>query len=618
MTSVLSHPLVLPIIFPVLAGILCLLLPKKVSGVWAILCSIITLGLIWPVFKSGQQTLDYGGWLSLKNDMLSGFVLLGIGVFGVVVSLYSLGYMKGKERLREYYTCLLWTLGVSLGAVLANDFLVLLSCWGFLGLTLYLMIGINGPDAAQAAKKTFLIIGGTDCLLIIGIAVVWLLNGSTSMDAQPLLFDRTLTGIAFLLILSAAFAKAGAMPFHTWVPECGDKAPVSVTAFLPASLDKLLGIYFLTRVALDIFEMNRAMLMLLQVIGAGTILFAVMMALVQHDMKRLLSYHAVSQVGYMVLGIGTGTAIGIAGGLFHMLNNALYKSCLFLCAGNIEQKAGTTDLDSLGGIAKKMPITFYSFLIAALAISGIPPFNGFASKWMVYQGVIEVGKSGGSVWVLWLAAAMLGSALTLASFVKVLHAAFLKKPSPQNQKKDIREVGLVMWVPMVVLALVCILFGVFAYRLPLTHLILPAVKLPAAFTGVWWSGPATAMLIVGLLVGALIYFITVAKKVRECETYVGGELMDKVYISGTNPGSDRNVEVTGVDFYKTVQDIPLLRFIYWLAKKKVFDLYEVGAGVVFYFVKALRKAHNGLLPLYLSYFIVGFIAVVALLMGGIG
>src|SRR4030042_5389712 len=120
-----------------------------------------------------------------------------------------------------------------------------------------------------------------------------------------------------------------------------------------------------------------------------------MMSLIQHDLKRLLGYHAVSQVGYMVLGIGTGNPIGIAGGLFHMLNHAIYKSCLFLSGGSVEKKAGTTELDKLGGFAKIMPITFVTFVIASLAISGVPPFNGFASKWMIYQGIIEIGKNGG-------------------------------------------------------------------------------------------------------------------------------------------------------------------------------------------------------------------------------
>lgn len=175
--------------------------------------------------------------------------------------------------------------------------------------------------------------------------------------------------------------------------------------------------------------MNQAMNTVLMITGSITIVAAVMMALIQHDLKKLLGYHAVSQVGYMVLGIGTGNPLGIAGGLFHMVNNAIYKSCLFLSGGAVEKRTGTTNLEKLGGFAKIMPISFVTFLIASLAISGVPPLNGFASKWLIYQGIIETVRNGGYLWVLWLVAAMFGSALTLASFMKLTHAVFLGQPS---------------------------------------------------------------------------------------------------------------------------------------------------------------------------------------------
>ena len=186
--------------------------------------------------------------------------------------------------------------------------------------------------------------------------------------------------------------------------------------------------------------MTDGMNTVLMFFGAITVVGAVIMALVQHNLKRLMSFHAVSQVGYMVMGIASGTLVGLAGGLFHMLNHAIYKSCLFLVAGVVEKEAGSVDLDRLGGLAKRLPLTFIACLIASLSISGIPPFNGFASKWMIYQGLIESGaNSSNMTWVLWLAAAMLGSVLTLASFVKVLHAVFLCKPSPQVRSTPIRR-----------------------------------------------------------------------------------------------------------------------------------------------------------------------------------
>ncbi|MBD3264590.1 MAG: hypothetical protein GF375_05780, partial [Candidatus Omnitrophica bacterium] len=330
----------------------------------------------------------------IKNFFKFDHLSLLVGGFTIFFSLlsciYSAGFIRKKDGRMTYYFLLFLTMLTSLGAVFSSHFILFVVFWGFLGLLLYLLISFGEKErTSYTAKKTFIIIGGTDALMLLGIALVWRLTHTFSMDIQPLTLDSKMAVLAYLLLAAGAFAKAGAMPFHTWVPDVAEDAPTPVTAFLPASLDKLLGIYFLTRISLDIFEMNGAMNTFLMALGSFTIIVAVMMALVQHDLKRLLGYHAVSQVGYMVLGIGTGTLIGIAGGLFHMLNNAIYKSCLFFSGGAVEKKCGTTDLDKLGGVAKFMPITFLTFLIASFSISGVPPFNGFFSKWAIYQGVIE-------------------------------------------------------------------------------------------------------------------------------------------------------------------------------------------------------------------------------------
>jgi formate hydrogenlyase subunit 3/multisubunit Na+/H+ antiporter MnhD subunit len=617
MRELLTHPLMLPIVVPIAAGIVCLVMPKaleKLCSAIAVVASAATVALVWPLFRSGGGEFAYRWWLRLGLDSLNGFILLGAAGFGFLIMVYSVGYMKGKERLREYYAYSLLTIGASCGALLAGEFVLLLVFWGFLGITLYLLTGIGGPDAAAAAKKSFVIVGGSDGILVLGVAIVWVLTGSTRMDGPQIPLDRTLSYVGFLCFAIAAFAKAGAMPFHSWVPDCGEKAPASVAAFLPASVDKLLGIYLLARVTTGVFGANAIVNTFLALVGAATVILAVMMALVQHDLKRLLSYHAVSQVGYMVLGIATGTAIGLAGGLFHMLNHSMYKSCLFLCAGSIEKKTESSDLDKLGGLASNMPITFFACTVAALSISGVPPLNGFASKWMVYQGVVEMGKGGGVLWVVWLVAAMLGSALTLASFVKLLHASFLRRPVAARK---VTEVGPLMWLPMVFLAAMCILFGVLAYRIPLSHMILPAAAMPVEFVGTWWSGPATAMLLIGLLVGVILYLAGTVRKARTCATYVGGEVMDQAYVSGQAPGRQRDLEVTGVDFYKTVSDMQPFKLAYALAQKKLFDLYDVVRATAFYAVHALRTAHNGALPVYLTWFLAGLLLVIIALRVGL-
>jgi len=445
--------------------------------------------------------------------------------------------------------------------------------------------------------------------MLLGLAIVWRLTGSLQMDEISITLNTKVAVLAYMCLAAGAFAKAGAMPFHTWVPDTAKDAPTPVVAFLPASLDKLLGIYFLVRISLYMFEMSAAVNTFLMMVGSFTIVAAVMMALIQHDLKRLLGYHAVSQVGYMVLGIGTGNPIGIAGGLFHMLNNTLYKSCLFLSGGAVEKEAGTTDLEKLGGFGKIMPITFITFLIASLAISGIPPFNGFASKWMIYQGIIKTADNGNHLWIIWLIAAMFGSALTLASFMKLIHTVFLGQPvNKQPRSNEVltkaksminkrRETSATMWIPQVFLAVICVIFGVFAYRIPLKMFIFPSLGEKIEFFGIWNASLATILIIVGVVVGIVIYLLGTIRKTRETEVFVGGEILEK------HP----NMRVSGTEFYNTIKDIAPLGTIYRLAGRKVFDIYHLGSIITFGFNKILRYIHNGVLLTYLAWCFLGMI-----------
>ena len=536
----------------------------------------------------------------------------------MLIALYSIDYMQGKDGQKTYFACLLLSLSLSCGVLLANDLVLLLTFWGLLAVTLYLMVGLTGPSAAEAARKSFIIVGGSDALLLLGTALLWVQNGSTRMDLGAVGLGSASAGLALLCLTAAAFAKAGAMPLHTWLPDCGERAYAPVTAYLPASLDKLLGIYLLARTFTDLFEVTGTVNALLMFFGALTIIGAVMMALVQHDLKRLLAFHAVSQVGYMVMGIGTGTVLGLAAGLFHMLNHAIYKSCLFLGAGVVENKAGTVDLDRLGGLATRLPFTFVVCLVASLSISGIPPFNGFASKWMVYQAVIESGRDSGSLlWVVWLTAAILGSALTLASFVKVLHSVFLCKPSPNIRQANIQKASWLAALPMLLLATLCVVFGVFANSIPLRWFILPAVDQQVEFLGTWWAGQATGLLLLAFLVGWIIYAFTMRNgKLRECSTFIGGERMDEVYIPGVPAGADRHVEVTGVDFYLTVERLPVLKTLYAMSRRQMFDVYEITRRTMTGLVELLRSAHTGLLSLYLAWFVFGVLLLLYVILEG--
>jgi formate hydrogenlyase subunit 3/multisubunit Na+/H+ antiporter MnhD subunit len=458
-----------------------------------------------------------------------------------------------------------------------------------------------GDDASGIAKKTFIIVGGSDALMLLGIGIIYSLTNTLQMDSIRLELNNSLAVLAYLCIAVACFAKAGAMPFHSWIPDCAKSAPIPVVAFLPASLDKLLGIYLLARISLNLFVMNEALNIFLMLIGAFTIIAAVMMALVQHNMKKLLGYHAVSQVGYMVLGIGTGNPIGIAGGIFHMLNHAIYKSCLFFTSGNVEYRNHTTELDELGGLAKAMPLTYISALIASLSISGVPPFNGFVSKWMVYQGLISKWQTANGKWqmiiyALCLVAAMFGSGLTLASFMKLIHATFLGQRNNAITQERYNEVSWKMWLPCVILAIICVIFGVFAYQVPLKYFILPAVK-GVTFIGTWYAGLSTLLVIIGLALGLLIFKLKGLRPViRQDATFTGSETTDF-----------EKTRVTGTEFYNTIKELGLLRTIYKRAEAGFFDIYEQGKNLVFSIGAIFQYLHNGVLPTYLVWYLLGIL-----------
>ena len=514
--------LLIPVFVPLIVGFGLLFVPNRwrvVSGAATLVVSVLSLAVaVWigrsgplhytrPLLQIDRLNLE----LLLSVTPLASFILIFATGFGVLVTLYSFRSMSGVRRPNEYYGSILLALGAAAGIVLSDHLLFLLIFWEMATAALYLLIAAGGRNSNAAATKSFVLIGASDAAFLLGIGLVWTLADTFVISKISLSTSSPLAMAAFLLMMLAALTKAGAMPLHTWLPTAGEYAPVSVMAFLPAAVDKLLGIYLLVLMVRGMFVLeSQALRLVLAVLGAATILIAVMVAMVQHNLKRLLSFHAISQVGYMVLGIATMTPVGIAGGLFHMLNNAIYKSCLFFCGGAVEQQAGTADLGQLGGLGRRMPLTFAACLIAALSISGIPPLNGFASKWMVYQGVIQMGATqkglGAALWPLWLVAALFGSVLTLASFVKILHSVFLSRLPDALRAKGVREASVLQTIPMLILAGLCVGFGIF-YAVPLAGFIYPALGMAGSepvLIGAWDSVLATGLLAMGLAVGLAI------------------------------------------------------------------------------------------------------------------
>ena len=611
--------LLVPILLPVAIALIAILIPSRVRyvrEVISVLGSVVLLYFGYAFFTIKNLTwkvswLGNGVDFDLRLYHFSAFILLGLAGFLFLIALYSTVKMKNIPRVREYYAYVFLTAAFANGATLSNNFVPLIFFWEGLLLTLYGLITIGGKDSNRTAVKSFILGGFCDFSMILGVAILWKITGTLTLS-EISVKPEGLAAVSFILMVIGAIGKAGAMPFHTWIPDAAIDAPVSVMAFIPAALEKLLGIYFLARITLDFFplEKNSTLAIVLMTIGAATIVLAVFMALIQKDFKRLLSYHAVSQVGYMILGIGTAVPIGIAGGIFHMINHAMYKCGLFLSSGSVEHRCGTTELKKLGGMRREMPLTAFGFAVCALAISGVWPLNGFVSKEMVFHGAVETG------YIVFAIAAWVGAILTFASFLKAGHSVFL---GPRSQDVPaVRESESPVFIPILTLAGLCILFGVYN-KLPLKGFIEPILEghveagehLDFSTHALALFNPV-ALISVGCLVVALLLHLYGWRKAGQ-----------KAYLAS-----------------EPVHKFPVLKQIYDLAERRVFDIYEQGvrflkwlSGVLFKlvdrpidaiyekgvtavgraFTGLLRAAHTGHYANYLAWSIGGLLAVAGII-----
>jgi len=396
------------------------------------------------------QMASFG--LRLQVSGLSIIIAIVSLLLWLAVSIYSISYIK--TDLVRYYSLLLIVLGSVHGTVLAKD---LISFYVFFELTTvatyFLIIHKKNSDAFQAGYKYILMTLIGAFLILLSIILVYVDTGSY----EVIVFTKHGGFIAPVLFLLGCFIKAGVVPLHTWLPDAHPAAPSPVSAFLSGMMIKI-GAYGIIRFIFPMLNLDlpaanfRELLnVLVMSIGVVSMLIGVLLALAQTDVKRLLAYHSISQMGYILLGIGLGTKLGLAGGLYHIVNHAMFKGLLFLCLGAVTYSTGTRKLDKLGGLWKKMPITTSTGIIAALAISGIPPFNGFASKTVLIEAVANYS------FVLKFIM-MVTAALTFASFLKLISYTFFGEP--KRPLVTVKEVPLLMQLPMIVLAILCVLLGI--------------------------------------------------------------------------------------------------------------------------------------------------------------
>lgn len=451
---------------------------KAIVVLGCIASFIITVLLIKPVFLDGKIiTYWLGNWKPVDNiaigigmevDALSLFVGLIITAACVLSSIYSIKYMSKDDGLGKYYTLFLLLAGSMIGFVFTGD---LFNMYVMLEIMTFAAIALTAfrtqKDKALEAGFKYLVIGGLgSSLILMGTALMYAQTHTLNIAQIALELNSRgekftpVTILALALLLVGYAVKSFMVPCHTWPPDAHMSAPSSISMLLSGVMSKT-GVYGLIRILFMIFMVsgNKALAYLVMIWGAITMVVGVSMALLQTDFKRLLAFHSVSQLGYVITGIGVGLTaadgianLGLMGGLYHMVNHASFKCLLFLCAGAVLYRVGTTDLNKVSGLGKKMPFTAVMFFIGAAAISGIPPFNGFASKWILYQSTSET-----QIPIITIVE-LIVSVLTLASFIKVGHSVFFG--AEREELKEVKEVPFTMKLPMGILALICFVFGI--------------------------------------------------------------------------------------------------------------------------------------------------------------
>lgn len=448
------------------------------------------LALVKPVMWNGEiiaywmgGRVPAGGYaigIALEVDALSMFFALLVSVAVFVSGVYSIQYMSHDDNEREYYTLFLMLGGGVMGLVLSGDLfnmfiMVEILTFAAVALTAFR----NTAKGALEAAFKYLVVGsiGSTCILV-GTSMLYAQAHTLNLAQLAQVIPgnlNTATKVAFALLFVGFGTKAFIVPFHPLAADAHGAAPASISVMISGVLTKS-GIYGIIRLTYFLFQtMNLGtMQFLLVFIGSLSMFICVTMALAQHDFKRLLAFHSISQIGYVLTAVGLCTALGVSAGLYHAMNHTLFKGLLFLAAGAVLHETGTTDLGKLGGLSKKMPYTTVLFLIGAFSISGIPPFNGFASKWMIYQATYQKAVESGNIgFLLVTIIALVTSVLTLASFVKVSQSVFFGQLP--KELENVKEVPFGMRFAMAIFALLCVLTGLFP-NLVTTYITEPAAR----------------------------------------------------------------------------------------------------------------------------------------------
>lgn len=479
------------------------------------LASLILLYLVVVSFIALLSANDaltiykVGGWETANRipvaiymvlDPFASIVLCIINLIGFLSVVYSISYIGRYTSENYFYSLFCLMIAGMNGVVLSGDLFNIFVFVEISAISSYALVAFGIEKEELEATFKYQVLGGLASFLILfGIAFIyWKTKTLNIADIRTVFnsgYDKGYYLLIQILLLSGFGLKAAIIPFHAWLPDAHSSAPSPISAMLSGVLIKAVGIYVIIRLFFNMFTISEGMAVLITSLGTLSMVIGVFLAIGQWDIKRLLAYHSISQMGYVVLSVGIGmillskgirtevAGLAIAGGIFHLINHAAFKGLLFLNAGAIEYSTGTRDLKEMGGLAKAMPATSATSFAASLSISGIPPFNGFFSKLIIIVAAVMA-----RFYLLALLAAIV-SIITLASFLKFQRYAFYNM-EPDNKGKLIKEVPFPMVFSMVILSLICLLLSLLALPgireailTPATDILMDPSKYTSQITG---------------------------------------------------------------------------------------------------------------------------------------
>lgn len=430
---------------------------RNACALFFILASFVFSLKLIPFAMAGKAitlntTFPFGLNISFCADGLAVFMALVSSSISTIIVLYSFGYISHYEYQNEYYCMVVLFLGSMMGLVFSSNLLLLYIFWEITAITSWRLIAFfRQKEYVLKADKAFLVTFFGAVMMLIGFIIIFQQTGSFDLAAiKDSAKTSAISSLAVALILVGIFSKSATLPFHTWLPDAG-VAPSPVTALLHAAILVKIGVYVYSRLFIATFSIDSFWHTAVPVIAAISAIVSAGAALVETDLKRLIAYSTISQIGFIFFGLAVENGLAVTGALLYILMHGLAKAGLFLCAGIVEQNTKTKDITKLGGLIRTMPITAVSFLFCAFSVMGIPPFGGFFSKYMVFSGAI----AGGQIWIGLVF--LLGAFLTILYLMRVFNLVFLG----EAKQPQVKEGSISMVASVAILALFSLLGGIF-------------------------------------------------------------------------------------------------------------------------------------------------------------